>query len=435
VVLTLLLSGCGGAGTYSSQPYPMPAFSQNTSVGPSSPVRRTTLNENSTLDDYLAYGLMSNLGLSASSERLQAATERVPQARSLPDPTFTYTYSADLDKYQAMQMFPWYGKRGLMGNMARADAEMQRYMYVSAQLKLAYEIKTAWYEYYYLGRSIAVTEENLALLKSLEAVVRSKYETGGAGNAALLMFQVEIARLEEEVRSLTDMRVTYVARLNAALGRASNSPVPWPKELPGTAVDIDEEAILESVVQTSPELASLDAAANMQRAALELAGKESRPDIALGVEYMDVKNPSMMGTEDSFTGMLSLNIPIHPSRYSAAKREAQARLAAAEADKADRANMLMADLKMAFFGVRDTNRKIDLYQNVLVPKARQTYEVAQSTYITGKDGYLDVIEAERMLLELRFDYERAQVDRAERMAEIEMLYGKPLPGAKTEDTE
>jgi hypothetical protein len=40
-----------------------------------------------------------------------------------------------------------------------------------------------------------------------------------------------------------------------------------------------------------------------------------------------------------------------------------------------------------------------------------------------------VIDAERTLLQVQLEYERALVERAERLAEVEMLVGRPLTQA------
>jgi len=40
---------------------------------------------------------------------------------------------------------------------------------------------------------------------------------------------------------------------------------------------------------------------------------------------------------------------------------------------------------------------------------------------------LDIIDAERILLEFQLAYERAFADRAQRLAELEMLVGKEIP--------
>ena len=50
------------------------------------------LDNNSTLEDYLAYAALSNPQLKAAFMEWKAAMYKIPQAGSLPDPRFNYAY-------------------------------------------------------------------------------------------------------------------------------------------------------------------------------------------------------------------------------------------------------------------------------------------------------------------------------------------------------
>ena len=76
------------------------------------------------LPDLLAYAALNNPGLEAAFHRWKAALERVPQAKSLPDPRFTYRYfieevetrvGAQRQRFAIAQTFPWFGKLKLQG--------------------------------------------------------------------------------------------------------------------------------------------------------------------------------------------------------------------------------------------------------------------------------------------------------------------------------
>ncbi|MHC4153562.1 MAG: TolC family protein, partial [Planctomycetota bacterium] len=72
-----------------------------------------------TLQDYLRLAALNNAGLKAAFEEWKAALEQVPQARSLPDPRFTYGYyirevetrvGPQQNRLGIMQVFPWFGE-------------------------------------------------------------------------------------------------------------------------------------------------------------------------------------------------------------------------------------------------------------------------------------------------------------------------------------
>jgi outer membrane protein TolC len=81
------------------------------------------------------------------------------------------------------------------------------------------------------------------------------------------------------------------------------------------------------------------------------------------------------------------------------------------------------------FGYRDALRKMDLYGDALVPKGRQSLGASLAAYETGKTGFLDLVDAERLLLEFQLSHARAAADLMIQLAEIEMLVGGPVPAA------
>ena len=61
-----------------------------------------------------------------------------------------------------------------------------------------------------------------------------------------------------------------------------------------------------------------------------------------------------------------------------------------------------------------------------MPKAKQSIKATEAAFRAGTAGFIDLIDAERMLLEFQLAFERALTDRGNRLAEIEMLVGREL---------
>ena len=57
-------------------------------------------------------------------------------------------------------------------------------------------------------------------------------------------------------------------------------------------------------------------------------------------------------------------------------------------------------------------------------------KVTKQAYRAGREDFLHLIEAERLLLELQLTHERAAVDREIAIAQIETLVGPALDGAE-----
>ncbi|MFH1744235.1 MAG: TolC family protein, partial [bacterium] len=130
---------------------------------------------------------------------------------------------------------------------------------------------------------------------------------------------------------------------------------------------------------------------------------------------------------DPVMATLSLNLPIWQGKYRAAQREAEARHSATVNQRIERENGLIVDAQLAAYNFRDAERKINLYRDTLLPKAEESLNVSQQGFAAGTVGFLDLIDAQRVLLEFQISCERALANRAQKLAELEMLIGKEIP--------
>ncbi len=407
------------------------------------------LPEPAALNDYVDYALRHSPALAAAYQEWRAAAERVPQARSLPDPQLGVGLVFDQveqdasymgERYSISQRFPWFGKLGLQGDIALEDVRLAARRYEAQRLQLAEQVTGAWFELAWLHAARAVAAENRALLASLESITRARYRVGETSLADVNRAQVELGRIDDQLRSLEDLRGPAAARLNALLGRPADAELggnfdapskQYVPELPG----LDDVRWLALAREYNPGLAAAEHAVERESRAEALARREYYPDVTLGVEYGRDANARMArmdgGGADTVAGMISFSLPIRRGRIAAGVREARARLnAAAHAAQAE-AFDLEAELQQALFVRRDTARRMQLYGSTLLPKARQSLASVETAYLTGEAGFSDLIEAHRVVLEFSLAHERAAADRARAIAGIRSLVGAPLEDLET----
>ena len=399
------------------------------------------LDKTSTIADYLKYAALNNPGLEAAFNQWKAALEKVPQETSLPDPRFNYAYYIEevetrvgpqRQKLGISQTFPWFGKLKLKGNAALEAANAEKEHYEKTKLLLFFRVKSAYYEYYYLGRSVAITKEHIKLLTNLESVARIRFKTGHTSHTAVIQAQVELGKLDDRLRTLVSLREPIVAKLNAALNRPSDASLPWPQTIPIDNPEFTDKEAFEWLAERNPDLNRLDFLAEKEQFAIKLAGKNYYPNITVGLDYVDTDEALMPDTPDSgkdpVIAKASVNIPIWYRKYRAAEKEARLRHAAVREQRVDTENRLEADLKLALYHFRDAARKIALYRDTLIPKANQSLGVAQQGFQAGQVSFISLIDAERLLLEFQLAYERALTDRAKQLAKIETMVNKDFSG-------
>ncbi len=399
-----------------------------------------SLPEKPELADYLRYAALHNPGLRAAFHRWKAALEKVPQARSLPDPKFSYAYFIEeietrvgpqQQRFSFMQMIPGFGKLRQQGNVALGLALARKHRYDATKLRLFYRVKKSYYEYYYLARAIRIVADNIKLLANIEAAIRTRYKAGAASSPALIQTQVELGKLEDRLKSLEALRTALTARLNAALGRDSGVSVPWPEKAPRETAALAAEELLQALMNDNPELHAARATIAAAAAKRKLAKTLYFPDFSLGVSLMETgKREDGMQPRDNGNDPLALmfemTIPLWRGKYDAAVREAEARVQAAEAKLGNMVNELSADLRVALYHYDDARRKLNLFRDTLIPKGEQALSAALTAFPAGKATFLEMINAERTLLEFRLLAERALVNQAIRLAELEVLAGVNL---------
>jgi len=395
-----------------------------------------------TLEDYLRYAALNNPGLEAKFNQWRAALERVTQAKSLPDPRFNYRYFIEhvetrvgpqRQKFGLSQMFPWFGKLRLRGDVAMAAADAAKARYDAAKLRLFRRVKRHYYEYYYLSQAIKVVDDNRKLVEYLEQVARTRYKADATGHPDVIRAQIELGKLADRLASLRDLQAPLAAQINAAVGRLTDTPVAAPGEIDQYPLAVNDAQLFQWLRRANPQLTALQHETAQHRQAVRLARRDYYPDVTVGVDYIDTGEADTAGAPDSgkdpVTVGVSINLPIWRSRLDAGVREHLARFGAATKRRIDQQLLLEAELKTALYRLHDADRKIDLYHDTLAPKARQAMKATEAAFRAGSADFGDVVDAQRLLLEFELAYERALTDRAQHLAEIEMLVGRELSQA------
>jgi len=393
-----------------------------------------------TLQEYLQCAAANNAGLKAAYEQWQAASEQVPQAKSLPDPQVTYGYATESTPqrkmFEAMQMFPWPGTIEARTAVASAESKAALKQFEAKKLELFYEVKQAFYEFSYLAKATNITNENLQLLKHFEEVALARYATSTAPHPDVIRAQIELAMMENKLRSLTELRPAVVARLNSVLNRPATSDLPWPQPPDYGQMSIDsppqllakQERGLAVAVESNPQLQALAYRVEAARSSERLAKKRFYPDIGLGVGV-----DSGMGDngDDRVMARLSLTLPIWRDNYKAAQRQAKAQLNKMTQEKVQLQNTLAAKVRQILYEYQNSDREIRLYKDIVIPKAKEMVTASETAYQAGTVDFLSLIDAQRSLLQYQLEYEKAVAENAQRLAELEMLAGVELAAGNT----
>ena len=394
----------------------------------------------SRLDTLVRIAQEHNPAISAAQNRWQAATHRSPQTSSLDDPMFSYTRWARTPEtrvgpqknvFVLSQRFPYPGKLKLKGQMSDEDATAEQQRYDVAGRDVAFRVKQAYFELYWVDQSLQILDDYLIVLETFNRAAEEKYVTGAGIQANVLKSQVEMSTVLDRRLAFDRIRVGITSRLNALLGRAAGTPVEPVTIIEMTRYTSPESLVVDRALATRQELHIADAMIRKSDLMTRLAHLNYRPDFNVQASYITI--PKVAGSQftdtgkDAFGIMFNVNIPIRLKRRRAAVNEARALVESNQMTRENIRNKITAEISDFYFKMQHTGRTLDLYDQGLITQAEGSLESALFAYQNGNLDFLSLLDAERMILQVNLGYVREQSNYRKHHAELEWAAGGHLP--------
>jgi outer membrane protein, heavy metal efflux system len=391
------------------------------------------------LDTYIRTALRNNQMLHAAFDDWQAALEEIPQVTALPNPKFEWTHFVEEiqtrtgpqnNRFSISQDIPWKGKRAHGGIMMENRAEALWWHAAQAKLTIIRDVKSAYYEYAYLGQAIRIVGENIELLHNLEPIVQVRIR-GGASQGDLLRLQNEIGLLENERESLKRLQPAINQQLSALLNDTTSQPKPFPNIQPKAPVTLNTLDLMAIFDKSNPELNQFKW--HLKEAEHHVIHREldRKPDFTVGITYIDTGSakdaiaPSDSG-DDPFGISVGISIPIWRKKIDAGIRQSRNHESAVRRTLNQKRQDLHAQLELEAYKLDDAVRQMELCRNTMIPRTRQVVEITQVEYESGNATLLDIIDSERELLIFEKNYWRAVSDYAIHLANLEAMCGGDL---------
>jgi outer membrane protein, heavy metal efflux system len=320
------------------------------------------------------------------------------------------------------QMIPFPGNLGLRSEAALREAESLKEMARQREREVVARAKRSYYEYYSAQKELETHLEHIRLLEGFEKVSEVRFRTGAVSQQDILKPQVEIVLLQTDVLSARQRIASAQAALNALMGRAASAPLGAPREPSPSAFSGDLAQLILEASASHPDVLASALRVKATRAQLDLARREANlPSFSLGVEYMQVP-----GEPDGWTGMFGINLP-----WFTGKRRAEIRRLEdshhADAAALDGARVrVQADVRDAYARVEATGKALRLLRDELLPKTGQTVEVSRAGYERGQTTFLELLDSERSLRDVRLRYYQTLSMHESSLADLERSVGREM---------
>jgi cobalt-zinc-cadmium efflux system outer membrane protein len=171
-----------------------------------------------------------------------------------------------------------------------------------------------------------------------------------------------------------------------------------------------------ALAQASAELKRADARVETERAL-----RTPQPTLFVGYDRDPETNRALFG--------VSVPIPVWNQRQGQIGEAVAARQQAA-ANMDARRVALLGELEDAYARFQVANQQIAAFEGGLLKQAEAALRVAEAAYRFGERGFIEVLDAQRVLRSVRADFLAAQYQRQQALIDLEQLRAVELQGAQ-----
>ena len=419
-----------------------PASGQSDQPAPLPPVSSALPNFTSPTDLHVlvGYALANNPEIQAARYTAQSLGARVPQAKSLPDPTLMAT--AFLEEIQTAagpqevamslsQKFPGFGKRALRIQVAYLDSMAAYSRAASTELKIIEQVKRAYFDLYFAQHAVSETHHLQKPLEDVISVARTKYETstGKVGLESVFQAQIELARMKTDLVKLEEATRRAQARLAGVMHLPPRTQIMALDSIACGHVETEVETLVGLAQSCQPAFQATGREMARDRAAVDLARHEYWPDVTASFNWYEMGNDGLSPVangRDAFSLGVGVNLPIYRHRLDAAVREAENKLCATARRYQSVRDRYQAEIETLHTQFREHHFTHKILETDIVPRAEETLRLALESYRAGRANFQQLIDVYRTLLRYRIDLHRHLALSQQALASLERAVGCAL---------
>lgn len=357
-----------------------------------------------TLHQALRLSLAHNPDLAAAGWQVVAAQADARQSGRPPNPraslaveNFAGPQGGDTFERQTLrlsQVIELADKRNRRVDFATSQQRLVAWDYEQARLDTAAQVARRYVDVVVGQQRVELAGHNLALAQRAFDIVNQRVETGVApvternkAQVRLSLQRIAQQRSEREYQaarqSLAALWGGRTANFTQAVGDLS------------VAVEVPDAKTLRERLRRAPAVARWDDEIASRRAAWELARANAVPDPTLGggVRYFP--------DADDTAGVVEFSVPLAIlDRNEGGILAARLRIARAYEQRNAAQAAAARDLVVAMMRFEAAAFELQTLDDEAIPAARSAYDSASRAYELGQTDYLEVLDAERTLVEV-----------------------------------
>jgi cobalt-zinc-cadmium efflux system outer membrane protein len=376
--------------------------------------------------------LARNPTLQMSREQVAQARARVTQAKALPEPALSASIVGQPGAFRPRAgnendlsvgiTIPYPGRILLRGQSARAELESIDESYSLQRQLVVFQTNQAYDSLLVSLRHRQDLEEARKLTQEFLDKTQARFNAGTVPKLDVIKAQVGVAQAENDLIANERGVANARAALNRLLGRVLGASIDAVDSLTIPSVPPDFAQLESIAMARRPELRGLASEQVGARAEQKLAQQYFLPDVDFSITRTRV-----YGETAQYETGIGIALPIflwqHQRGEVAEARHRESELAAQYRDVAAQVG---EDLRNAYATASTSYRQAVYLRDQLLPSAREAHRIASASYALGGSSALEVIDAQRTLLDAQTQYAAALAAVNDAVADLERATGAPL---------
>jgi cobalt-zinc-cadmium efflux system outer membrane protein len=320
------------------------------------------------------------------------------------------------------------GKRAKRTRVAAMEQTVAGWDYETARLDILTEVTKAYIDVIAAQERIKLAKELVTLAEQSLNMVSQRVKVGKVSPMEESKAKVALAtsrlQLEQNQRQLiaNQKRLTYAwGTLQPCFTQAAGNL--FVATTPPT-----EEALL-CLISENPDIARWADEMDQRLAAIELAKAKRIPDLTVsgGYRWIGAENDSALVVG------ISSPLPIY-DRNQGGIQESKYRFSKALESQQAAKLRVQTSLAQAYQELSSAYIEIMILREQVLPEAQNAFRASTQGFENGKFSYLEVLDAQRTLFEVRGQYIEALSKYHQSVAEVERLIGTPIIDVTTVQT-
>ncbi len=341
---------------------------------------------------------------------------------NLPTDTFEFDQENMTQfKVGIMQQFPSGDSLNIKQQKTQKQSELLLSQISDRKLSIIKEVRLTYFEIYYWEKARKTIRQNKRFFSQLVDIVQSMFSVGRNNQQDLIRAQLELSRLDDRLVKITQKINTQRSKLSRWIG-AQNSAQALTTQLPALSVPVisDDFETLSQLFYTHPKILEIDKKQEISRKDIELVKESYKPGWALNVGYGYRDNmPNGGKRADFLSAGVTIDLPLFTANRQDKKLLAKEHSYQSLKDKrVEMLRQLVANLQQEVANEEQLQNRHQLYNNLLLPQAKQQTQASLLAYQSDRGDFADVMRAYIDDLNVKLDERRIAVDHLQSKAKI-----------------